>query len=171
MARIAVPLADDFEDVEFTQPNERLAAAGHEVVVVGARRGETVQGKRHGASATIAAAAGEVDPEEFDTLLIPGGYSPDHLRMEAPVVDFVRRFAATDRPIAAICHGPQLLIEAGTVEGRTLTSWPSVRTDLENAGARWIDRAVVTDGNLITSRGPDDLDAFCDAVLARIDAI
>src|SRR5689334_24281649 len=101
-------------------------------------------------------------------LLIPGGHSPDHLRMDESVVRFVRRFWETGKPVAAICHGPQLLIDADVVRGVTLTSWPSVRKDLENAGARWVDQPVVEDGRLITSRKPADLDAFCAAVLGRL---
>src|SRR5690606_13048804 len=103
-----------------------------------------------------------------DALVVPGGYSPDHLRTSRSVVEFVRRFAQTGRPIAAVCHGPQLLIEAELVAGREMTSWPSVRKDLENAGARWRDAEVVVDGNLIASRKPEDLEAFCNAVLERL---
>jgi protease I len=165
MSRITVPLADDFEDVEFSVPLQRLRDANHEVVVIGSRTGTTVEGKRHRVKATIDAAADSVDPSDFDLLLIPDGYSPDHLRTNPAVVSFVRRFWETGRTVAAICHGPQLLIEADVVRGRRLTSWPSVRKDLENAGARWVDEEVIVDRNLITSRKPDDLDAFCDAVL------
>lgn len=113
-------------------------------------------------------AAGDLEPEGFDALVIPGGFGPDRLRTDEAVVRFVKTFGALDRPIAAICHGPQLLIEAGLVRGRTLTSWPSVRTDLLNAGAQWVDQEVVEDGTLITSRKPDDLDAFCEVLLKRL---
>ena len=143
MSRIAVPLADDFEDVEFSVPLQRLREAQHEVVVIGSRTGTTVEGKRHRVKADV----------------------PDHLRTDPAVVSFVRGFCKTGRGVAAICHGPQLLIEADAVRGRRLTSWPSVRKDLENAGANWVDEDMVVDRNLITSRKPDDLDAFCDAVL------
>jgi protease I len=166
MSRIAVPLAGVFEDVEFSVPLQRLREANHEVVGIGARTGTTVEGKRHRVKASIDAAAESVDPSDFDLLLIPGGYSPDHLRTDPAVVSFVRRFWKTGRTVAAICHGPQLLIEADAVRGRRLTSWPSsVRKDLENAGATWVDDEVIVDRNLITSRKPDDLDAFCGAVL------
>lgn len=168
MARVAMPVGEDFEDVELTKPRTALTEAGHQVVMVGRRKGERVHGKRGEATAAIEFAAADVDPDDFDALVIPGGYSPDHLRTDKAMVDFVRRFAATEKPLAAICHGPQLLIEADVVEGRELTSWPSVRTDLENAGARWLDREIVEDGNLITSRGPDDLDPFCEAILQRL---
>lgn len=160
MARIAVLLAEDFEDSELTVPVDRLKNAGHEVVIAGVKAGEIVTGKNRQARATIAQAAASVDPGEFDALLIPGGYSPDHLRTDEHAVRLVRAFDRQGKPVAAICHGPQLLIEAGVVKGRRLTSYPSVRTDLQNAGARWVDEAVTTDRNLITSRTPADLDAF-----------
>lgn len=168
MARIAMALGADFEDSEYTIPRRRFEEAGHEVVVFGAKAGETVEGKRGRARAQIDADAESLDPEQFDALVVPGGYSPDHLRTSRSVVEFVRRFAQTGRPIAAVCHGPQLLIEAELVAGREMTSWPSVRKDLENAGARWRDAEVVVDGNLITSRKPEDLEAFCNAVLERL---
>lgn len=163
-----MPVAADFEDSEFTVPYERLRKEGHEVVVVGKKRGEKVAGKRGKAKATIDATASGLDPGSFEALVIPGGYSPDHLRTEKPVVDFVRRFCESGKLVAAVCHGPQLLIEADAVRGRTLTSWPSVRKDLENAGAKWIDQEVVEDGNVISSRKPDDLDAFTDAIIRRL---
>jgi protease I len=168
MARVAMPVGEDFEDAELIQPRTALTQAGHEVVMIGTRKGQRVHGKRGEATAAIDCAAGDVDPDDFDALVIPGGYSPDHLRTDKAVVDFVRRFAATDKPLAAICHGPQLLIEADVLAGREVTSWPSVRTDLENAGARWLDREVVEDENFITSRGPNDLRAFCAAILQRL---
>ena len=168
MARVAIPLADDFEDSEFTVSVDRLTNAGHEVVVFGSKAGEIVTGKQRQARATIEHAAADLDPDDFDALVIPGGYSPDHLRLDDGVVDFVRRFHDRHLPVAAICHGPQLLIEADVVRGRTLTSWPSVRTDLKNAGAQWVDEAVVVDGNLITSRNPSDLDAFNGEILRHL---
>jgi protease I len=168
MARIALVLAEDFEDSELIVPLDYLREAGHAVTVIGGRRGDRVHGKRGHATATVDANAASVDAEAFDALVIPGGYSPDHLRLDRDVVEFVRRFSESRKPVAAVCHGPQLLIEAGVVEGRTLTSWPSVRTDLENAGAHWIDREVVEDENFITSRKPDDLDAFSRTLLAHL---
>lgn len=168
MAKIAMPVGEGFEDSEFGEPCERLKEAGHEVVVVGTERGARIWGKNGKTMATVDRLPEEVDPNEFDALVIPGGHSPDELRTHADVVAFVRRFAETNKTVAAICHGPQLLIEAELVEGREVTSWPSVRKDLENAGARWVDRSVVEDGNLITSRKPEDLDAFCHALLNRL---
>lgn len=171
MLRIAMPVGKDFEDSEFSKPYERLRAAGHEVVVIGTRAtpaGEELEGKQGLASARIDAHADALRADAFDALVIPGGYGPDHLRLDASVVELVRRIVESGKLVAAVCHGPQLLIEADMVNGRTLTSWPSVRKDLENAGATWVDRELVEDGNLITSRKPDDLDAFCDALVERL---
>ncbi len=130
----------------------RLREAGHEVVIVGERAGEAVRGKRAQTAATVDSSAEGLYPGDFDALVIPGGYSPDHLRLNPAVVSFVQGFFATGKPVAAICHAAQLLIEAEVVRGKTMTSWPSVRKDLENAGASWVDQEVVEDGNLITSR-------------------
>jgi protease I len=168
MAKIAMPLASGFEDSEFAVPYERLREAGHEVTVLGSKQGEVIRGKGGRVSATVEATAGSVDPAQFDALVIPGGYSPDHLRLDAAMVSFVRHFMDAGKLVAAVCHGPQLLIEAEVVRGRKLTSWPSVRKDLENAGAGWVDEEVVEDGNLITSRKPEDLDAFCEAIAAQL---
>lgn len=169
MARVAIPIGEDFEDVELTLPRERLLAAGHEVVTVGPEAGRTVTGKRGNERVRVDASAADCDPAAFDAVLIPGGYSPDHLRTDPDVVAFVRAFGVTGRTIAAVCHGPQLLIEADLVRGRTVTSWPSVRKDLVNAGAAWVDRPVVEDANLVTSRNPDDLEEFSRAILRRLD--
>lgn len=169
MAKVAIPVGADFEDSEFTVSRDRLREAGHSVTVFGAKAGETLSGKQKQATARIEKSAGDLEAEDFDALVIPGGHSPDELRTDEDVVSFVKRFGETGKPIAAVCHGPQLLIEADLVDGRTVTSWPSVRKDLENAGAKWIDREVVEDGNLITSRKPDDMGAFCTAILRRLD--
>jgi protease I len=168
MAKIAIPLASGFEDSEFSVPFERLQGAGHAITVFGKAAGETVSGKRGTASKLVEAAAGSLAPEDFDALVIPGGHSPDSLRTDADVVGFTRAFFETGKPVAAICHGPQLLIEAGCVKGRKLTSWLSVRTDLRNAGAEWVDEEVVADANLITSRKPGDMPAFCRAILESL---
>ena len=169
MARIAMPVGPDFEDAELTVPRERLRAAGHDVTLIGTEAGRRVSGKRGKTEVTIDVSGADADPGAFDALVIPGGYSPDHLRTDRGVVAFVRRFCESGKPVAAVCHGPQLLIEAEAVNGRTLTSWPSVRKDLENAGARWVDREVVEDGSLITSRKPEDLEAFSAALLRRLE--
>ncbi len=170
MARIAFVLADDFEDSEFKEPYERLRAEGHEPTVVGKTAGATVNGKKGKEAFTVEAAPDSVSPADFDALVIPGGYSPDKLRTDEGVVKFVKGFFGSDKPVAAICHAGSLLVEADVLEGRTVTSWPSVRTDMVNAGAEWVDEEVVVDGNLITSRKPDDLPAFCEAILDRLDA-
>lgn len=168
MARIAMLIGQDFEDVEFRIPYDRLRDAGHAVEVIGRKAGQTVSGKRREESVRIEAAAGDEQPERFDALVIPGGYGPDHLRMDENVVGFVRRFVETGKPVAAVCHGPQLLIEADVVGGKTMTSWPSVKTDLRNAGASWVDGQVVEDGQFITSRNPGDLEAFSKAILSKL---
>jgi protease I len=168
MATIAMPIAEDFEDSEFTIPHDRLRDAGHEVVTLGAERGRTVVGKRGKAKVAIDATAEDYDAAAFDAVVIPGGYSPDHLRTNGELVSFLKKFVATGRPVAAVCHGPQLLIEADAVRGRTVTSWPSIRKDLINAGAGWVDRELVEDANLITSRKPEDLEAFSAAILRRL---
>jgi protease I len=135
---------------------------------VGLSRGKQILGKQGRERLTVERGVEDVRADEFDALVIPGGYSPDKLRTSLPAVAFTRAFFDAGKPVAAVCHAPSLLIEADAVEGRTLTSWPSIRTDLLNAGARWVDREVVEDGNLITSRKPDDLPAFSEAILRRL---
>jgi protease I len=168
MARIAFLMADDFEDSEYRVPFDGLSKAGHRVVVLGAKAGQSVKGKEGKETVKIDDAVSNHRVDEFDALVIPGGYSPDKLRLDEAAVRFVRDFDQTGKPLAAVCHGPQLLISAGIVKGRSMTSWPSVRIDLENAGARWEDREVSTDGALITSRKPDDLPAFTEAILRQL---
>jgi len=169
MSRIAFVVGEDFEDSEFKVPYDELRAAGHEVDVLGAKAGETMKGKKGKEQIEIAAAAGDRDGSSYDAVVIPGGYSPDHLRTDKGVVKFVATAVKAGKLIAAVCHGPQLLIEADAVEDKKLTSWPSVRTDLLNAGAKWVDKEVVVDGKLITSRKPDDLPAFVSAIREQLD--
>jgi protease I len=169
MARIMFIVASDFEDSEFRVPYDRVQQAGHEAIIVSTQAGKQLKGKKGKETITADKAATEVSVDEFDALVIPGGYSPDHLRMDADVVGLVQEFFQQDKPIAAICHAGWLLAEADIVDGRTVTSWPSIKTDLLNAGANWVDREVVEDGNLITSRKPDDLPAFSEALLRQID--
>jgi protease I len=168
MARIAMLLDEMFEDSEFRVPYDRLREAGHEVVVVGLQAGKRVAGKKGKETVTTDAAAADVSARDFDAVVIPGGYSPDHLRTDMKMVGLTRETFVAGKPLAAVCHAPWMLVEADVADGRTVTSWPSIRTDLINAGARWVDREVVEDGNLITSRKPADLDAFCAAILRQL---
>lgn len=156
--RVACVLGEGFEDSEFRIPYDKLKAAGHDVVVIGTKKEERLEGKRGKESITADASIDEVRPESFDALFIPGGYSPDHLRSDDRFVAFTRAFA--DKPVLAICHGPQLLLAADMVRGRTVTAWKTVQSDLRHAGANVVDREVCVDKNLVTSRKPDDIDAF-----------
>ena len=168
MAKVAFVLADDFEDSEFAVPYQRVTGAGHEALVIGKEKGQEVKGKRSRETFVIEATADQVDAAEFDALVVPGGYSPDKLRTDPGIVALVKAIDDAGKPIAFICHAGSLLVEADIVRDRTVTSWPSVKTDLINAGANWVDREVVEDANLISSRRPDDLDAFTAALLARL---
>ena len=168
MSKVAMILGPQFEDSEARIPYDRLKKAGHEVVVVGESRGKSVSGKQGKETFEIEQAASEATPETFDALLIPGGKSPANLRKNSDIMSFVRGFLATNKPIAAVCHGPQLLVEANAVSGKTMTSWPEVRSELEDAGARWVDKEVVEDGRFITSRKPEDLEAFTTALIERL---
>jgi protease I len=168
MARIAFIVGADFEDSEFRVPYDKLRQAGHEIEIIGTKAGDKVKGKKGKETIEIEAAAIDRDSSMYDALVIPGGYSPDHLRMEPSVVKLVKTFVDSGKLIAAVCHGPQLLIEADAVKGKKVTSWPSVRKDLENAGATWTDKPLVIDGALITSRKPDDLPVFSEAIEERL---
>jgi protease I len=158
--RIACLLDSDFEDSEFRKPYDAFTRAGHQVVVIGLQQGQELAGKKGQERARTDAGIDAVTPSDFDALLIPGGYSPDHLRMNPKMVDFTGWFMDNDRPVFAVCHGPQLLLTAGTVKGRHLTAWATVQGDLRYAGADVVDEEAVVDRNLVTSRKPDDLDAF-----------
>jgi protease I len=162
--QIAVLATDGVERVEIQEPLQALIAAGATAVIVSPKPGAIRSYDHLDASEEIAVdlPLGEADPGLFDGLVLPGGaLNPDMLRTDDRAVGFVRSFFTEGKPVAAICHAPWTLIEAGVVRGRTLTSWPSLRTDLENAGATWVDEEVVTDQGLVTSRRPDDLPAFC----------
>ncbi|HVU51262.1 MAG TPA: type 1 glutamine amidotransferase domain-containing protein [Polyangia bacterium] len=169
MARVAIIVEEGFEDADLRVPYERLRRAGHEVVVVGREVGKTLTGKGRAAEITTARSIREAAARDFDALVIPGGHSPDELRTDPLMVEFTRQMFDAGKPVAANGHAGALLIEAEVVEDRTLTSWPSIRTDLVNAGARWVDEPLVEDGSLITARRPEDLEAFCDAVLRQLE--
>jgi protease I len=158
--KIACLLANDFEDSEFQIPCDWLTGAGYAVEIIGAKAGELLTGEKGRTTALVDVGIDEADVDEYEGLLIPGGYSPDKLRADDRFVEFVRAFDATGRPLAAVCHGPQLLLSAELQSGRTLTAWPTVQGDLRQAGAHVVDRDVVVDDNWITSRKPDDLEAF-----------
>ena len=168
MSRVAIVVGEGYEDAEFDVPRQCLQDAGHDIDIIGSHSGSTVHGKKGNSEVQIEKSASEAHAEDYSALVIPGGFGPDRLRADSTVVHFVKDCVDQGMPIAAICHGPQLLIEAGTLKGVTLTSWPSIRTDLLNAGAQWVDEPVVEDGTLITSRKPDDLNVFCDALLKRL---
>lgn len=161
---IALLATDGFEDSELEQPLKALQNAGAEVIVV-SDHADKIEGK-NGTVFEVDKLVDEVDSEYFDGLLLPGGLqNPDTMRQNAVAVDFVGDFFEKQKPVAAICHAPWLLIEAGMVADRTLTSWPSLKTDIINAGGEWVDEPVVIDQGLVTSRKPDDLEVFCAKVI------
>lgn len=173
--RIAILATDGFEQVELTDPKKNLEKAGAEVVVLSvAKTPKEIKGwdkTDWGKKVKVDALVGEADPAQFDALVLPGGQiNPDKLRMDQDAVSFVKRFAQTGKPVAAICHGPWMLVEADVVRGKTVTSWPSVHTDLKNAGAQWVDKEVVEDGQFITSRKPEDIPAFSEKIVEVVSA-
>lgn len=167
MARVAFIVDELFEDAEFRDPYERCKEAGHEPVVVGRAAGRQLTGKK-GMTITTDTGSAEVRVDDFDALVIPGGFSPDKVRTDRNLVELTRAMDEAAKPVAAICHAGWVLAEADVLHGRTVTSYHSIRTDLKNAGATWVDEEVVEDGNLITSRNPGDIPAFCDALLKRL---
>lgn len=171
-ARVLILAADHFEDAELFDPRQALLDAGASVTVASIGK-DPIQGVKNDSEPTrtcpVDLTLDEVDTEEFDALLLPGGaLNPDTMRLQERAVEIVQEFMEDEKPVAAICHAPWLLIEADVVEGRRVTSWPSLRTDLENAGADVVDEQVVVDGNLITSRKPDDIPAFSQALITAL---
>ncbi|QQT11750.1 type 1 glutamine amidotransferase domain-containing protein [Staphylococcus pasteuri] len=168
--KVAVLLGNEFEDIEFTSPKEALENAGFETVVIGTNANEEVVGK-HGEKATVQVGIGEAKPEDYDAVLIPGGFAPDHLRGDAEgrFGTFAKYFTSNDVPAFAICHGPQVLIDTDDLNGRTLTAVLNVRKDLSNAGAHVVDESVVVDNNIVTSRTPDDLDDFNREIVKQLE--
>ncbi len=166
--RIAMLVEEGFEDRELTGPLDALRAAGATVTIVGPTAGAQFTGKRGEAVVTSDLAAGAARVRDFDALVIPGGHAPDKMRMRHAMVDLTRDMMDANKPVAAICHGPSLLISANTLRGRTLTCWPSIAIDVKNAGGRYVDKPVVEDGNLITSRKPDDVPVFSEAIIRAL---
>jgi protease I len=158
--RIAILAEEDFEDSELMEPLRAMKDAGAGVVVVGSGSRKSYRGKRGSAEVVADVTADNVDGSQFDAIIVPGGYAPDKMRLHQSMVDLVRKAYANGKVVAAICHGPQLLISADIVKGHRVTSWPSVAVDLKNACAIWVDEAVVKDGNIITARKPADLPKF-----------
>jgi protease I len=169
MAKVAFIVDEMFEDSEFKVPYDRVKEAGHEAVIIGLEAGKKLEGKKGDETITTEKAIGDVSADDFDALVIPGGYSPDKIRTNADMVGITKSLVKADKPVAAICHAGWMLAEADVLKNRTVTSWPSIKTDLINAGAEWVDQEVVEDGNLITSRKPDDLDAFTKTLLSQLE--
>jgi len=166
--KIAAILTDLFEDSEYTEPVQAFVDDGHTVVNIGLESGKTVKGKKKGTEVVIDRAVSEVGVNDFDALLIPGGFSPDQLRVDDQAVDFTADFVKSGKPVFAICHAGQLLITAKVLQGRKFTGYTSIIQDIKNAGAEFVDQEVVVDGNLISSRNPDDLPAFIRESLAKL---
>lgn len=168
---VAILATDGFEQSELEEPLKALQDASADVSIVSLKRGK-IQGMKHsdkGSLFDVDLTLDEAKAEDFDALMLPGGLAnPDTLRSTPAAVDFVRDFASAGKPIAAICHGPWLLIEAGVADGRRLTSWPAIKTDLRNAGAEWVDEEVVCDDGVVTSRKPDDIPAFNKKMIEEI---
>jgi protease I len=166
--RVAILVTDGFEQLELLKPREALNASGAETIVV-SPRDEKVRGWDHiqwGQTVDVDERLNEAKAEHYDALLLQGGVmNPDRLRMDPRAVAFVQHFFDTGKPVAAICHGPWMVIEAGAARGRQIAAWPSLKTDLQNAGAQWVDREAVIDGNLVSARKPDDIPAFNDAMI------
>lgn len=161
--KIAILATDGFEQSELSEPKKALEKAGAEVDIISLKK-DPIKGWKHtawGDTFPVSLTVDEANPEEYQALMLPGGVmNPDRLRLNEKAIDFIKAFVKKDKPIAAICHGPWTLINAGGVKGKTMTSWPSIKIDLTNAGAQWVDREVIRDGNLVTSRRPEDLPAF-----------
>ena len=166
--RIALLVEDGFEAREVTEPLSTLRSEGADVVLIGASATATYRDKTGAHAVTAQVAAGAARMRDFDALVIPGGYAPDKMRMRHAMVDLAADAMVAAKPVAAICHGPQVLISANVLRGRTLTCWPSIAIDVQNAGGLYVDRPVVRDGNLITSRKVDDIPAFTEAIIGAL---
>ena len=166
---VAIIIANEFDEQEFRQPYERLKAEGASVTVVGVEADQVLVGHHRQGEVTTNASFYDASPDDFDAVIVPGGYSPDKLRLSKTAVDFVRGMYERGKLVAAICHAPSLLISAGIVRGKTITSWPSIALDLANAGAMVVEREVVIDGNIVTSRNVTDLPAFIQTIVNILD--
>ncbi|MBI4347459.1 MAG: type 1 glutamine amidotransferase [Elusimicrobia bacterium] len=165
---IGVLVEQDYQELEFWYPVLRFREAGHNVVVIGSGSAERYHSKK-GYPADVDTAADRVNADDLDAIVIPGGWAPDYLRRHEAVNALVRDCYRGGKVVGAICHAGSVLVSAGVLSGKTVTSWPSIRADLEAAGARWVDKDAQVDGNLVTSRKPDDLPAFCRAILAALE--
>ncbi len=163
--KVAILAADDYEDTELLYPYYRMREAGAEVNLVGTASSAEVVHSKHGYPVTIDLKANEADADEFDAVIVPGGYAPDKLRRCTDTLDFVSSIFRQNKVVAAICHAGWVLISAGVLKGKRATSFSAIKDDMKNAGADWVDEEVVVDGNLITSRYPADLPAFCREII------
>jgi protease I len=166
--RIAILAEENFEDSELTEPLRAMKNAGARVLIVGSGSKKGYKGKRGSAEVTVDTTADKVEVNQLDAIIIPGGYAPDKMRLHQSMIDLVRKAHTEGKIIAAVCHGPQILISADIVKGRRVTSWPSIAVDLKNAGAIWVDKPVVRDGNIITARKPADLPKFNKAIIEAL---
>jgi protease I len=169
--KIAILATDGFEQSELMEPRKALEAAGAQTVVIAPKAGK-IKGWKHtdwGETVNVDKELSQADVHDYDALVLPGGVmNPDHLRMDPMAVDFVGQFVKSGKPVAAICHGSWTLMETGALRGKTVTSWPSLKTDLKNAGANWVDQEVARDGQFITSRKPEDIPAFTRAIIELV---
>lgn len=168
MSKIGILIGPKFEDVEYNKPAKAFKGAGHELTHIGFKRGQTVSGKEEKTEVKIDKSAGDVSVDDFDAIFIPGGCSPDKLREDKNIVQFTRDFVESGKPVMAICHAPQLFITAKVIEGRNIAGWKSIIVDIENAGGNYVDKEVVEDNNIISSRGPNDIPAFIEASLKKL---
>ena len=166
--KVAILAADDYEDTELWYPYYRMREAGAEVKVVGTASSADVVRSKHGYAVTIDLRANEANADDFDAVIVPGGYAPDKLRRCAATLAFVRNLFQQDKVVAAICHAGWVLVSAGVLKGKRATSFSAIKDDMKNAGADWVDDEVVVDGKLITSRHPADLPAFCREIIKAV---
>lgn len=168
MAKVAFLLADKYEDSEMDHPYQEVKKAGHEAVIIGLKKGEQLKGKKGKSYYVTEMAIADANPNDFDAVVIPGGSAPERLRNDEHVIRFVQKLNENGKLIAGICHGPQVMISADILRGRTTTCYAGIMHDVQNAGAKYVDEEVVVDGNLVTSRTPQDEPAFIREILAQL---